>query len=551
MLAILTQAPLVTVFLILALGTLLGRAQVGGIKLGGVTGVLLVGLVVGHLDLPVPTTTYNLGFLLFMYGIGFEAGPRFLQAFRKDGIRHFILACVVALSGGFLTYGVARYFDFDLGSASGLLGGALTSTPTIVAAQDVVSQGLTLPPGMSQGEVIGNISSAYAITYVFGIVGLILFISFFPRLVGIDLPEEARALGEREATRDTERYLRQAPGSMVVRAYRVENRAVTGIPLAERDHGEAWEIQRIKRGSDVFVPDEDAVLEQGDILAIVATRELHRLAPERIGPEVVDHEVMDRSVESRRIVLAKRALQGKTLAEMNFSGHHECWLTEVSRGGHSLPRRPDIKLQLGDVLTLTGSRSRLDAVAELMGEVEGQRWATDLLSFSLGIALGLALGLIKVPVAGVEVGLGSAGGVLASGILFGTLNSYRPNVASFPEAARSILTELGLLLFMTGVGVSAGGSIVATFRESGPGLILAGAVVTILPVVLAFVVGRYLMRMNAALLFGAIAGSMTSTPALLQVQAQARSVAPAMGYVGSYTFANVLLSLTGALLMRF
>jgi putative transport protein len=549
---ILEAQPLITVFLILALGVLIGRIRVAGIAVGGVTGVLLVGLVVGHLGLPTPPWTDNLGFIIFIYGIGFEAGPRFIQAFRKDGFRYFILALVVGGTAATLAYGLSRFFGFELGVSAGILGGALTSTPTIVAAQDAVAQGLELPAGITNEEVLGNISSAYAITYVFGLVGLILFIGFFPRLVRLNLAEEAQKLGtDMEKDEDFESYLNRPPDLMAVRAYRAERDTAIGTGLADRDFSLPWEVQRIKRGNETFVPDLDTKLEEGDIVVLLCPEWLHGRAIERIGPEVLEHEAVDRSMESRRIVVASRELQGKTLAEMDFSGKRQVWLTEASRAGHKLPRRPDLRLQLGDVLTFTGARSKLDTLAEEMGFAEKRRWETDLLAFALGIALGMVAGLFTVQIGGVRVGLGAAGGALAAGILFGIINSYRPNLARFPAGARFILMELGLLMFMSGIGVSAGATIVETFLELGPVLAIAGAVVTLTPALLAYTIGRYVLGMNVALLFGAITGAMTSTAALRQVQTLSRSSSPALGYVGSYTFANVLLAVAGALLMRF
>jgi putative transport protein len=189
--ALLEANPVLVLFLILGLGLLIGELRILGVRLGGVSGVLIVGLIVGNLGLSIPSASHSIGFLLFIYCIGVQAGPQFLGVFREDGSKYAWLALVTALTGTLLAYGASGYFDFELGVSAGMLAGALTSTPTLVAAQDALSQGLVIPSDMSAQEVLDNISSSYAITYVFGLVGLILFMSLLPRLFDIDVAEEA------------------------------------------------------------------------------------------------------------------------------------------------------------------------------------------------------------------------------------------------------------------------------------------------------------------------------------------------------------------------
>jgi putative transport protein len=160
------------------------------------------------------------------------------------------------------------------------------------------------------------------------------------------------------------------------------------------------------------------------------------------------------------------------------------------------------------------------------------------------------VGMVSFKLGATQIGLGSAGGVLLVGLIFGLINSYRPGFGRLPEGARYVLTQLGLLLFMSGIAISAGRDIVETFTKVGPTLALAGVLVTLIPVALSFALGRYVFKMNAALLLGAISGSMTSTAALQQVSGQSRSMAPMLGYVGTYAFANVLLAVAGGIIVR-
>ncbi len=537
-------------FLVLGLGVLLGRIRIAGVELGSVTGVLFFGLLAGHFG--YESSGGILGFILFIYCVGVQAGPDFLNAFKSDGSRYAALAVVVAASGILLVWGSSLVFGFDFGMPAGILGGALTSTPSLVAAQDAIQQGAPLPEGMTVADALDNVSSAYAITYVFGMAGLILLVSFMPRLLRVDVAAEAHEYGRDKVAPGTDFSLRSATVP-TTRAYRVEKDEVIGMrreTMSDDDWRIPGTIERLKRGEEVLQPTDDTVLERGDIVSVVALESAHAWARQHIGPEVLDYDVMDRTTESRRVMIARPAIAGRTLEELDCTGTHNCMLTQVIRAGMTLPRRPDLELHLGDVLLLTGSGSALDALASEVGFEERRLQETDLLAFVFGIGLGILLGSFSIRLGGVALGLGTAGGVLVAGLIMGTLHARRPDVANLPAGARHVLMELGLLLFMVDVAVNAGETIVATFLASGWHLVLAGIAVTVLPALAAWVVGRYGFKMNGALLLGAITGAMTSTAALKQVQEQAQSQVPMLGYVGAYTFANVLLALAGALVVR-
>ena len=523
-----------------------------GVQLGGVTGVLFAGLVVGHFGLDTPTASHNIGFLLFIYCIGVQAGPRFISVFREDGPKYAWLSIITALMGVFIAHSVSEFFEFDLGISAGMLAGALTSTPTLVAARDSVAQGLVLPSGVSEEEVVNNISAAYAITYIFGLAGLVLFVSLIPRLLSIDVVAEAQTLAEQRGMGDEagpSPFLRPAEMPSI-RAYRIENPAALGRRFPDRDDSFPGEIQKIKRGEEVFSPDVETRLEEGDIVAVIGLRAAHEAARTELGPEILDPDVLDRSVESRNIIVSRSEVAGKTLSEVGFGAAHQCWLTQLTRSGIPMPRRPDLELQIGDVLLVTGPRSVIDDLAERLGQAEHELHETDLVTMAFGIALGVFVGMLSIKIAGASIGLGSAGGVLLAGLLFGLINSYRPGSGRLPGAARYILMQLGLLLFMADVAVSAGESILETLGEVGLNLALCGMAVTLVPVLSCFLVGRYVFKMNAALLLGAVTGAMTSTAALQQVSGVARSTVPMLGYVGTYAFANVLLAFAGGVIMR-
>jgi len=211
---------------------------------------------------------------------------------------------------------------------------------------------------------------------------------------------------------------------------------------------------------------------------------------------------------------------------------------------------PDLQLQRSDILTATGMKGRLERFVRDVGHMERDIHETDLVTFALGIAAGIFIGTFSVKIGHISVGLGTAGGLLVAGLAIGFLHSVRPTFGRVPEAARYVLMELGLLFFMASIGVRAGADIVQTLASAGPLLVLSGALVTIVPVLVAFAVGRYILGLHPAILLGGLTGAMTSTPALGIVTKQAGNSIPVIGYAGTYTFANVILAFAGGLLVR-
>jgi putative transport protein len=545
------QNPAVPLFLILGLGLLVGKIRIAGVELGGVTGVLFVGLAFGHYGFQLPGTSLSVGFLLFIFCVGVQAGPQFVAAFKKDGLKYALLAVITAVTATVVAGVLAKMFQFPMGMDAGALAGALTSTPSLVAAQDAVRAGLKSTGGLTSSEVVGNLSSAYAVTYVFGLAGLVTFMALMPKLFRVDLAGEAKEYesdGGAGKTGSVEHLLRTAERPSI-RAYRIDKEDLVNRDWADWDHKMPAEIQRVKRGNEVFTPDEDYRFQLGDIVSVVGTRTAHDFAREHAGPEVVDYDVLDRTTASRTIMVSSKNIAGKTISDMHFVSQHQCYLTQVTRSGVDIPRRSDLRLQLGDVLALTGPSSKLETLAEEMGYSQSLLQQTDLMSFAFGIAIGVVIGLFSFTVGGVKIGLGTAGGTMLAGILFGVLHSRKPNIARFPVAARNILMELGLLFFMANIAISAGAGIVETVKSAGMTLAISGVVITLSPVIVCFFVGRFALKMNGAILMGAITGAMTSTPALTQITKLAKSSVPTLGYVGTYAFANVLLAVAGTIIM--
>jgi putative transport protein len=550
--ALLEGNPLILLFATIGLGYLIGNIKFGSIKVGSTAGVLLVGLTFGHFGHTIGPLTATFGFTLFIFSVGLQAGPSFFSALMSDGRRYIMLALVVGASAFGLAVLLSKLMGFEYGLGAGLLAGALTSTPTLAGAQDAISSGLAaVPDGMTAKQVMNNIGAGYAITYIFGTVGLILFVRYFPKILKIDLSAEARALEQKRGLTTRRRPAKQTAENVpVIRAFKVGKDGV-GQTIEQRHVavGRQGQPLKLRRGNNIMDAKMDIVLEEGDIVSVVASLAFHNKFQEILGSEVLDSELLNYQITTQEIIVIKTNMVGRPVSELNLVEDYGCYATGLQRANIHLPVTSNTVLQKGDRLEVTGEKSRLNNLAKEMGYVEKDIEQTDLVTFAFGIVGGILLGMVMIKLRTISIGLGSAGGLLLIGIAVGYISSLNPTFGRVPAAARHLLMELGLVIFMAGVGINSGGGVVEALLSAGPPLILCGAAVTIIPFLLAYFYGRSILKMNTALLLGAITGAMTSTPAMSILTSEARSGVPALGYAGTYTFANVLLTMAGALIL--
>jgi putative transport protein len=546
---LLQKQPVLTLFLILGIGYLIGGLKVKGFSLGSVAGVLFAGLFFGHFGFKMSPGAQSVGFALFIFSVGYQAGPRFFDVLMEDGLKYFCLALFIAGTGFGLAVIAAKIMALPPGTAAGILAGGLTSSPTLAAAQEAIRSGNMVPPaGVSPDTVIGNITTGYAITYIFGLAGLIAIIKLMPGLLGIDLAAEARKIEGRDQSPAAE------PHSQVeIRVYRVDNKKFTEIPVAElkERYWDGFSVVRVERDGKILEPAPEDHLELGDAVIILGRLDYFTDEIKALGEEITATRYTQSMNDTAQVIVTHKDAVGKTLAELDLARNFGVLLTGLRRMRIPLNPTPELTLKKGDILTVTGPADHIDLLGEKLGVIDRDVAETDMLTFALGIAAGSLLGLISVKIGGVSIGLGSAGGLLTSGLVIGFLRSVRPTFGRLPDAARWIFMEFGLLIFMAGVGLRAGGDIVETFLKAGPKLMLAGIIVTVTPVALGYIFGRRVLKIPAVLLLGAITGSMTSGASLSVVTAEAKSPVPALGYTGAYAFANVLLTIAGSIILFF
>lgn len=546
---LLKQQPVLTLFIIIGFGYLIGNIRLGSFSLGPVAGVLFAGLFFGYFGFRMSPGAQSVGFALFIFSVGYQAGPRFFDVLRTDGLKYFFLALVIALSGLGLAIFGSWWLELQPGTSAGLLAGGLTSSPTLAAAQEAIRAGTISPPdGWTADAVIGNITTGYAITYIFGLAGLIAIVKLMPGLLKIDLKAEARLL---EA--EGESAAGASPAMVSSRVYRVSNEVFTQHSIGElRDRmGDGFAVGRLRRDGDFLTVTADDYLQLNDEVFIYGDISLFTPEVQSIGEEITAKHNLEDITDHAQIIVMNSDVLGKSLKELNINRNYHVLLTEIRRMRIPIPKDSSIELRKGDVLSVLGTRSSIDELGEALGQVERDVAETDMITFAFGIAAGVLLGMISIKVAGVSVGLGSAGGLLASGLIIGFLRSVRPTFGRLPDAARWVFMEFGLLIFMAGVGLRAGGDIIETLLSAGPKLIVAGILVTTIPVMLGYLFGRKILKLNPVILLGAVTGAMTSGASLSVVTKEAQSSVPALGYTGSYAFANVLLTIAGSIILLF
>ncbi len=536
------------IFTVIALGYLLGKINLYGFELGSVTGVLIAGLFLGAWGFTSNPDMATFGFTIFIFCVGLQAGPSFFTAFAADGARYFGLSLIVAVTSVALCLFFAFLFRMEAGIAAGMLAGSLTSTPTLVGAQDAVNGGLAvLPEGTHAEDVIQNISVAYSLTYLFGIGGLMFIIKYIPVIFRVNLQEEAKKIAPARAG---VKVINENNLPMV-RTYQIESGKLVGKTIRQIQEATAqyFTVLGIRRQGEIIETTRSTVIEEGDIVAVVASVAQHNLAKNKAIPEIFDKELLNFRIRTKEIVITNSDYVGKAVSDLMLSAKYGCYTIGLIRSGVDLPVGDNTILNKGDKLEVIGEDNLITELSEQLGSIEADLEKTDLLTLCLGAALGLLVGTIVIKFGHISIGLGSAGGLLIVGILIGFFRSVHPTFGAFPRAARNIMMDLGIVLFMSSIGLNAGSKVLEALTSVGPLLILCGMSITIIPVFVAFVIGRYMMHMNAALLLGAITGAMTSTPSLNLVTEAAKSQVPALGYAGSYTFANVILTFAGALLV--
>lgn len=545
--------PMLAVFLTLALGYWVGGKNLGSFSLGSVTGVLLIGILVGQMDITISSQVKTMFFLLFLFAVGYGVGPQFVRGVARDGGPQALFAALVCLLCLGSLYLAAKIAGYGPGFAAGLYAGSTTISASIGLATDAIN-GLNMGAAQTQQE-LNHIPVAYAVTYIFGTIGTGAILAFLgPKLIGVDLAAECARYEKEMSAGAPEGGAGTAWHSLDMRTFEVsEQGAGKTVEQAEGRIPDArLFIEQIKRAGELIEVSPDTVLQAGDIIAVSGRTEVIVDQVQGLVSEVTDRELLSVPVESVDMVVTNKAYDGKTLMEVAQEDFARgVFLNKITRGAISvdIPVLAQSQIHRGDILTIAGTKMHTQRVIKEMGYVDRPSSQTDMVWLGLFVVIGGLIGALTINIGGVPITLSVSGGVLIAGIVLGWLRSVRPIFGQVPAPSLWFMNSVGLNVFIAIVGISAGPSFIAGLKEAGVTLFLWGIFVTGLPMVLAPLLGKYVFKFDPAINLGVCGGARTSTASVAMVGDVAKSSVPMLGYTVPYAVSNTLLTLWGMVII--
>ena len=507
-------------FLIVALGFMLGRIKVKGVSLD-VSAVIFIALLFGHYGVFIPKELGNFGLVLFIFTIGIQAGPGFFDSFRSKG-KTLIIITMLLIGSASLTAVALKYLcNIETASVVGLIAGALTSTPGLAVAIDSTASPLA--------------SIAYGIAYPFGVIGVILFVKLLPKIMRVDLEKEARTLDAERKSKFPE---------METCLFKVTNDAVFGKTLAELRFSNMTGaiISRMKSNGHILIPMGITQLSQNDCVQCVGTKEALSQAELLLGEREEGELPLADTQDIQSLLLTNKKVVGKQLRELRLHQNFGCTVTRVRRSGIDLTPSENLELKFGDKLMVVGEKEGLNGFACMIGNNAKLLSDTDFFPIAMGIVLGVIFGKLNISLGeNISFSPGLTGGVLIVALILSAVGKTGPIIWSMSGPSNQLLRQLGLLLFLAEVGTSAGKTLVATFQTSGLLLFGVGAAITIVPMLVAVIVGRLIFKISMLDLLGTITGGMTSTPGLAAADSMVDSNIPSVAYATVYPIAMVFL----------
>lgn len=554
----LRERPELAIFLTLFLGFWIGKLRIGKFSLGTVTSVLLVGVVVGQLNITIGDPMKAVFFLMFLFAVGYKVGPQFFRGLKKDGLPQVgfaVAMCVVSLLA---TWGLAKIMGYSVGEAAGLLAGSQTISAVIGVASDTIQE-----LGVSEAQkatYINAIPVAYAVTYIFGTAGSAwVLASLGPKLLGgldkvkADCRELEARMGSSEAD---EPGFMTAVRPVIFRAYKVTNQWFSGgrkvFDLEDHlnEQGKRLFVERVRQAGIIREVNPDMLLKKGDEVVLSGRREFVIGEEDWIGPEVLDTQLLDFPAETLPVMITRKTFAGETVATIRRQRFmHGVSIRTIKRAGIQIPVLAQTIVDSGDMIELVGTKHEVENAAKQMGYIDRPTNQTDMIFVGLGILIGGLVGALSIHLGGVPISLSTSGGALIAGLIFGWLRSKHPTFGGIPEPSLWVLNNVGLNMFIAVVGIAAGPSFVTGFKEVGASLFVVGALATAIPLIAGLLMARYLFKFHPALALGCTAGARTTTAALGAIQDAVESETPALGYTVTYAVGNTLLIIWGVVIV--
>lgn len=555
LLQILRDNPVIPIFLTLGLGYWIGNKQWKSFSLGPVTATLIVGVVVGQLDIPVSDTLKQVAFMLFLFAIGYSVGPQFFRSLKGDGLKQIYFALIEGVLCMTTCIVAAWLMGWNKGMAIGLFAGSQTVSATIGVGIDTLKS-LDIDP-LTRQQMTHIIPAAYAVTYVFGTIGAAWVIANLgPHLFG-GVRKVREQTAQLEAEMDSGdivpevgKVLANRPISF--RAYRCEGewfnkqRSIDELERKMHRDNQRHFVERIRSRGEIMDPEPQLKICKGDVVVLSGRRESIVDNTDWIGPEVSDHDLLNFDTENLAVTVSKSGAAGKRLAQLRVQpfmrGVH---IRKILRNDLPVPVRRSTVLERGDVVTLVGLPQDVAEAVPQIGYSDPADGKTDMVFLSLGIALGCFVGALGFFVDGIPVSLSTSGGAILAGLVMGWWRSRRPSVGHIPRSVISFMNGIGLNLFIALVGLGAGPTFLSGLREVGLPMFIVGIICTTVPLVLSLIIGVKLFRFPVAVAMGCVAGARNAVAALGAIEESVDSTIPMLGYTVTYAVSSVFLIFAG------
>lgn len=556
---LLRQHSELAIFLTIAAGFWIGKIKVGQFSLGIVTSVLLVGVLVGQLNITIEEPVKSVFFLLFLFAIGYKVGPQFFRGLKKDGLPQVEFAVLMCVGCLVITWILALIMGYNAGEAAGLLAGAQTISAVIGVADDTIN-GLNISTEQ-KNNMINIIPVAYAVTYIYGTAGSAWVLSSLgPKMLG-GLEKVKAACKELEAKMGTseadEPGFEHARRPVVFRAYTIENdwfgngKTVEQLESYFISQGKRLFVERMRHNHTIIneiLPGQ--LLQKGDEVVLSGRREFAIGEEDWIGEEVIDPQLLDFPVEVLPVMIHKKPYANRKLEFIRKQPFmHGVSVRRIKRAGIDIPVFAQTMVDSGDTLELVGLKKEVETAAKQLGYIDRPTNATDMVFVGIGILIGGVIGALAIHIGGVPISLSTSGGALIAGLVFGWLRSKHPTFGQIPESSLWVLNNVGLNMFIAVVGISAGPSFIQGLKEVGPMLFIIGILATSSPLLLGLILARYVFHFHPALALGCTAGARTTTAALGAIQEAVGSETPSLGYTVTYAVGNTLLIIWGVVIV--
>ncbi len=551
MITFLQTHPLIPLFLTLGLGFLLGKVKLGSFSLGSIAATLIVGVIIGQLDIKIPDLAKNIFFLLFLFSVGYGVGPQFFRAFKGNGVKIVAFAAVAALVSAGVVILAAQLFGYSKGVAAGLYAGSQNSSASLGLLSDTV-KGLPISD-TDREHILKLIPACYAATYVLGTVFTAWFLSTIaPMMIGGMKKVKADVANIEQALEGGDTPL--APGMIparrpvVYRAYDATDPFfdTPRSPQEIRDRYKAMNVRvvfvRARINGIITDPSPEVRVSHGDHIVIGGRSEEMAALPQPPGPEVADHELLNFGAERTPVTIASKDIDQMTLGQLFAQEFMDrVAIASLKRNGLSIPIKNNTVIYGGDIVTLIGWPCDVAVAADHLGYADRDTNTTDMVFLGLGIALGCIIGAISIKINGIPMALGTSVGALFSGLFLGWLRSRRPSFGHIPSSALWILNNLGANMFIAILGLSAGSTLVSGLHEAGIAIVGIGLLLTCLSIVINVFIAHRLFHFSTPEVLGCVAGARCSVASIGAIQNTLGSDVPNLSFTITYAVANITL----------